>query len=328
MRRSIFAIALVLFAAAPAAAHMLAPSLLQVRELDPGRLEVEWRMPIVGTPGADLRPVLPVGCLPTGEPSIGRIDAALVTRWSVRCSTPGLVGRRFTVAGIVENRADALLRIELADGRQLRTVLGAEQPEFVVPDRQRALDVAAGYLRLGIEHILTGFDHLLFVLGLCLLITGRRPLLWTLTAFTAGHSVTLSLAALGFVHVPQAPTEAAIAVTIFILARELARPSTTPSLLRRKPWAMAGLFGLLHGLGFAGALADIGLPAGDIPLALFSFNVGIEIGQIAFVLVVVLVRSLLRRSSLRDDIASRLVPAYAIGALSAFWIFERVAAII
>src|SRR6185295_4271413 len=145
-------------------------------------------------------------------------------------------------------------------------------------------DVAASYLRLGIEHILTGFDHLLFVLGLCLLIAGRRPLLWTLTAFTAGHSVTLSLAALGFVHVPQAPAEAAIAVTIVILARELARPSTTPRLLRRRPWAMAALFGLLHGLGFAGALADIGLPAGDIPLALFSFTVGIEIGQIAFVL--------------------------------------------
>ena len=328
MRRSIFAVALTLLASAPAAAHMLAPSLLQVRELDPGRLEVEWRMPIVGTPGADLRPVLPVGCLPTGEPSISRIDAALVTRWSVACSAPGLVGRRFTVAGIVENRADALLRIELADGRQLRTVLGAEQPEFVVPARQRALDVAASYLRLGIEHILTGSDHLLFVLGLCLLVAGRRLLLWTLTAFTAGHSVTLSLAALGFVHVPQAPAEAAIAVTIFILARELARPPAAPSLLRRRPWAMAALFGLLHGLGFAGALADIGLPAGDIPLALFSFNVGIEIGQIAFVLVVVLVRSLLRRLSLRDGIASRLVPAYAIGGLSAFWIFERVGAII
>jgi hydrogenase/urease accessory protein HupE len=328
MRGSFALVVLAVFAASAAGAHMLAPSLLQIRELDGGRLDVEWRTPIAGTPGAELRPVLPSGCEPTAKPSIGQIDAALVTRWPVACSMAGLVGRRFTVAGIVENRADVLLRIELADGRRLRTVLGAEHPQFVVPDHERPLDVFASYLRLGVEHILTGFDHLLFVLGLCLLISGRRLLLWTLTSFTVGHSVTLSLAALGFVHVPQAPAEAAIAVTIFVLARELARPAASPTLLRRRPWAMAALFGLLHGLGFAGALAEIGLPQGDIPLALFSFNVGIEIGQIAFVIVVVAVRAVLERLALRGDLVSRLGPAYAIGALSAFWIFERIAAIV
>ena len=307
---------------------MLAPSLLDVRELGDGRVEVEWRTPIVGAPGAELRPVLPPGCAPSGEPTLGRIDAASVTRWSVECSPASLVGRRFSVAGVVENRADVLLRIGLADGRRFRTVLGADRPAFVVPEHERWADVFASYLRLGVEHILTGLDHLLFVFGLLLLVRDRRRLLWTLTSFTAGHSVTLSLAALGIVHVPQAPAEAAIAVTIFILAVELAQPAGSATLLRRWPWAMAALFGLLHGLGFAGALAEIGLPEGDIPLALFSFNVGIEIGQIAFVVAVLAPAALLGRLSIPWPARLRLAPAYFIGALSAFWIFERVAAIV
>jgi len=328
MRLSKWVLALALLAAAPAPAHMLAPSLLAVRETGSGRLEVEWRTPILGTPGAELHPVLPPGCVPAGDPTLGRIEAASVMRWTVECSPAGVVGRRFAVAGVVENRADVLLRIELADGRRFRTVLGADRPAFVVPDRERPLDVFASYLRLGVEHILTGFDHLLFVLGLCLLVRGRRELLWTLTSFTLGHSVTLSLAALDVVRVPQAPAEAAIAATIFALARELARPAGAATLLSRSPWAMAAVFGLLHGLGFAGALAEIGLPQGDIPLALFSFNVGIELGQIAFVVAVLVVEIGVGRMRIRWPAPLRLAPAYAIGALSAFWIFERIAVIV
>src|SRR5213079_1053177 len=200
-------------------------------EIGDGRLTIEWRTPIVGAPGAELRPVLPEGCFSTGEPTLERLDAA-------------------SVAGIVENRADVLLRVALADGRRFRTVLRADEPDFAVPERESAAAVFASYVHFGVEHILTGFDHLLFVLGLLLLIRGRRRLFWTLTSFTLGHSVTLSLAALGFVRFPQAPAEAAIAATIFILAVELTRPPAAASLLRRRPWAMAALFGLLHGLGF------------------------------------------------------------------------------
>jgi HupE / UreJ protein len=310
-------------------AHMLAPSLLEVREIGDGRFEVEWRTPLVGVPGAELRPVLPPGCRPTGEPTLGVLDAASVTRWPAECTPPTLVGRRFTATGIVENRADVLLRVELADGRRFRTVLGAERPDFVVPERQTWRDVFSSYLVLGIEHILTGFDHLLFVLGLVLLIRGRL-LLWTLTAFTLGHSLTLGLAVLGVVHVPQMTAEAAIAATIFVLALELTRsPLAPPSLFRRRPSLLAACFGLLHGLGFAGALAEVGLPQGEIPMALFSFNVGIEVGQIAFVAAVLAVAAIAGRRVGRELVArARLAPAYAIGSLAAFWMLERIRAVL
>ena len=320
---------LALVGATTANAHMLAPSLLEVRELGDGRVDVEWRPPIVGVPGAELRPVLPPGCQTVGEPTLGIFDAASVTRWSVECEPATLVGRRFTAKGIVENRADVLLRVELADGRRFRTVLGAERPDFVVPERQTSSEVFAAYLVLGVEHILTGFDHLLFVLGLVLLIRGRL-LLWTLTAFTLGHSVTLGLAVLGFVHVPQTVAEAAIAATIFVLALELTRsPLAPPSLFRRRPSLLAASFGLLHGLGFAGALAEVGLPDGEIPMALFSFNVGIELGQIAFVAAVLAVGVVAGRA-VRGELGSRarLVPAYAIGSLAAFWMFQRLGALL
>jgi hydrogenase/urease accessory protein HupE len=329
MRRRILAyvLASIVTGTVPAWSHTLAPSLLAVRERGGGALEVEWRTPIVGTPGAELRPVVPEGCVPNGEPELGRFDAAYVVRWRVECSPAGLVGRRFGVAGVVENRADVLIRVELDDGRRFRSVLRADQAEFVVPERESKLDVFIAYLRLGIEHILTGFDHLLFVLGLLLLIPGRRSLLWTLTSFTLGHSVTLSLAALGFVHFSPPPAEAAIAATILVLAVELTRPTSQASLLRRRPWAMAAVFGLLHGLGFAGALAEVGLPQGDVPLALGSFNVGIEIGQIVFVAAVIAVSAILARARVAWPRPLRLAPAYAIGSLSAFWLFARLAVV-
>lgn len=321
-------LALATSTAVPSLAHMLAPSLLDVTEIGDGRLTIEWRTPIVGAPGAELRPVLPEGCFSTGEPTLERLDAASVVRWPVECAPARVVGRHFTVAGIVENRADVLLRVALADGRRFRTVLRADEPDFAVPERESVAAVFASYVHLGVEHILTGFDHLLFVLGLLLLIRARRRLFWTLTSFTLGHSVTLSLAALGFVRFPQAPAEAAIAATIFILAVELTRPPAAASLLRRRPWAMAALFGLLHGLGFAGALLEIGLPQGDVPLALAAFNVGIEAGQVAFVAVVLAAAAALRRMHVDPPAMLSSAPAYAIGSLSAFWFFARLAVVL
>jgi hydrogenase/urease accessory protein HupE len=220
-----------------------------------------------------------------------------------------------------------LLRLVLADGRAIRHVLTAEQPSFVVPAREGALDVLASYGRLGVEHILTGYDHLLFVLGLVLLVGGGRRLLETVTAFTLGHSVTLALAVLGLVRVPQPPIEAGIAFSIYVLAVELAprRLSRKPTLLARAPWLMAGLFGLLHGLGFAGALAQVGLPQGEIPLALFAFNLGIEAGQLVFVGVVLAVWAALRALPVRWPPSVLYVPAYAMGTLAAFWCLQRLA---
>jgi len=316
-----------LFVARGGFAHPLAPSLLELREIAPGRAAVLWKTPARRVPGSDLRPLLSSDCTTIGEPvtTAGPLD--VLRRWEIQCASGTLVGVRIEVAGIAESRADVLVRIGLADGRRLLRVLRADEPVLVVPARDPLSRVLWSYGRLGVEHILTGFDHLLFVLGLVLLVGRRRRLLWTVTAFTLGHSVTLSLAVLGFVDVPSAPVEALIALSIFVLAVELTRTGRSePTLLQRYPWAMAFSFGLLHGLGFAGALAEVGLPAGDIPLALFSFNLGIEVGQVAFIAVVLALGAGLAPLLARSPVRVAWVPAYVIGSLAAYWLFERVAA--
>lgn len=315
-----------LVAAVSASGHAFAPALLEVRETTPGHALVRWKQPIVRVSGSGLVPVMSASCSRRGEP-MTRIEASSIeASWEIDCAG-GLVGQTMRVEGIAASQSNVLLRLMLADGRSIRYVLTADQPSFIVPEREGALDVMVGYGRLGVEHILTGFDHLLFVLGLVLLVQGKRRLLGTVTAFTLGHSLTLGLAILGVVHMPQQPIEAGIAFSIYVLAVELApRQARTSTLLERAPWLMAGLFGLLHGLGFAGALAQVGLPQDDIPLALFSFNVGIEAGQLVFVGVVLAVWAGLRALPVRWPTLAAYVPAYAMGTLAAFWFFQRLAA--
>jgi hypothetical protein len=262
--------------------------------------------------------------MPSVQSDPTNLTAGAVAQWAVSCPG-GLVEKTLGVEGLDTSQTSALLRIEFADGRVVRQVLTGSEPAFTVPDREGTLDLARSYGELGVEHIATGWDHLTFVLGLIVLVVGRRRLLVTITSFTLGHSVTLALAALGVVQAPQELTEAAIALSIFVLATELARTAmgAEPGILSTKPWAMAGLFGLLHGLGFAGALSKIGLPDGEIPLALFSFNVGIELGQLGFVAVVLGAWVLLRRVPFDPPWQARLVPAYGIGTLAAFWFIQR-----
>jgi len=306
-----------------AAAHPLAPSLLDLRETVSGRIEVLWRRPQLMPVGAHLEPVLPSSCRPVEPPVEVLKGDALVTRWTVDCGRAGLTGESIAVNGLAEAGSDVLLRVVLADGRSLRTVLRADAPSFDLPAEQSPAGVAASYLSLGIEHLLTGPDHLAFVLGLVLLVRSRRRLLGTITAFTLGHSVTLALAVLGFVRLPLAPIEAAIALSILVLTVELARERPSP--LGRRPWLMAAGFGLLHGLGFAGALAQVGLPAGEIPLALLSFNVGIELGQIGFIFAVLALSLAFAPVLRRLPRWSVAVPTYLIGTLAAYWMFERLA---
>jgi len=314
--------------AVPAAGHRLAPSLLELREVGNGQVTVLWKTPLQRPVGSDLEPVLPAHCDATETPTATPDATSLTLRWSVRCGERGLVDSEVAVRGLETSGTNALVRISLADGRNVRVVLHADAPSMSVPERQSRIEVAEGYARLGVDHILTGFDHLLFVLGLVLLVSGRRLLLYTITSFTLGHSVTLSLAALGFVRFPQAPIEVVIAATIAILAAELARGAQAgPTPMRRFPWVMAFLFGLLHGLGFAGALAEIGLPDGEIPLALLSFNLGIEAGQLVFVAAVLAVRALTRPAIDRAPAWLVRVPAYGMGGLAVFWVLDRTAAL-
>jgi hypothetical protein len=250
-------------------------------------------------------------------------------RFVVDCGASGLVGQRVGVLGLDATSTDALLRVTLADGSVIQHVLRPDAAFVDVPAGTPRLEVARDYAALGFRHILNGADHLLFVLGLLLLVGGGKRLVQTITAFTVGHSITLSLAATGFVQFPTRPIDALIALSVFWLAVDLARrPEQRPSWMRRAPWLMAGSFGLLHGLGFAGVLTEAGLPAGEIPLALFAFNAGIEVAQLLFVLAMLASASLLR--GLASGVPGWLarVPVYAMGSLAAYWCFERAALLI
>jgi len=313
---------------APVAAHPLEPSLLEVREGGGGRMDVAWTTPARRVPGVVMRPILPQRCGAGTPAEVSEEPERIVTRWTVECGPEDLVGQRVTVTDLAEARSEVLVRIVFRDGRLVQGVLTADVPELTVPARPRSLDVASAYLRLGVHHILAGLDHLAFVLGLLLLL-GGRSFLPAITAFTLGHSATLSLAVLDLVRVPQRPIEVLIAASVFVLAIELARDGEGPrSLLARRPWLMACGFGLLHGFGFAGALADVGLPAGDIPLALGSFNLGIELGQIAVVLSALAVAGALGGLVADGRRWQRVIPAYAIGSAAFCWMLERAATLL
>lgn len=324
VRMALCLLALVLLSGIDAArAHQFAPSLLDLHETGPERAAVSWKQPIARVQGSRLQPMLPVQCEGIGDPSVARAGTGMIATWEITCPG-GLVGKTVGVDGIAESRADVLLRVGLADGRSFRQVLTAEAPRFEITTAVDRFGVLGAYIGLGVEHILTGWDHLLFVFGLVLLVGAGRSLLWTITAFTLGHSLTLALASLGFVHFPQALIEAGIALSIYLLAVEILRDRMGhKTLMRRAPWAVAACFGLLHGLGFAGALAAVGFPPADIPLALLSFNIGIELGQLGFIAMVILVMAALRLVPARWPAWVEAVPAYGIGSVGVFWVFER-----
>lgn len=310
-----------------AAAHPLAPALLQLSEAADGQVELLWRASVLQAVG--VRPELPAGCRREGEPLVTRDErGAETTRWTLHCDG-GLVGKRVFVPQLERAGINVILRIERADGSMQKTLLDAAHPAYTVPPPTAAPPVFPSYLQLGVEHLLFGFDHVLFVAGLVLLVRGPRRLLLTVTAFTLGHSLTLSLAVLGFVRVNPGLTELGIALSLLLLACDLARakdPQRPPSWLARWPATMAVAFGLLHGLGFAGALAEIGLPPREIPLALFAFNLGIELGQLLLVGLLLVLGLLWRRlppAPWAVPGVARLLPIYLIGTLAAYWCLER-----
>lgn len=222
---------------------------------------------------------------------------------------------------------DVLVRIALADGRVVSRMLRPDAPSFVFT-KETSGPAAGGYFVLGVEHILFGIDHLLFVLALVLIVRGGGLLVKTITAFTIAHSITLALATLGFVKVPSAPVEAVIALSIVFVAAEILRSRRgVRGLTTRAPWIVAFTFGLLHGFGFAGALAQVGLPPHDIPLALLFFNLGVEAGQLAFVAVALGVIALIRRANFSMPRWTQLVPPYAIRGVAMFWVIQRIAAL-
>lgn len=258
-------------------AHKLQPAFLELSEQGAGVFNVLWKGPLVGNKPMQIYPRLPDSCRNVTEPVHNPTASAFIERRLIDCGDGGLVGQTIKIAGLSATQTDTLLRVELTDGQVLTTVLRPDEPSYQIPAAPSKVEVASSYLLLGVEHILGGFDHLLFILGLLLIVRSTMLLVKTITAFTLAHSVTLGMASLGFVTVPQTPVEAVIALSILFLATELSKQQKGEvGLTAGAPWLVALSFGLLHGFGFAGALTEIGLPQTDIPLALLFFNVGVE----------------------------------------------------
>lgn len=302
-------------------AHKLAPSLLQIDELDSNSYSVIWRTPIDAA--VSPRPVLPENCR-DAEARIVQVSTAIERRWTTRCEG-GLSGKTLRIELLAASRTVAMLLYQPLNGKLQRDILTANNSDFVVPDKFTGASVLTQYIRLGIGHILIGADHLFFVTALLLLAGSWRSLLKTVTAFTLGHSVTLALVSLELVPHWPALVEFSIAVTILILAVELSRTDVEQRkhYIRQHQWLVASVFGLVHGLGFAGVLQEIGLPSGDVVGALFAFNIGIELGQIVFVAIVAGLLYLLQRSSIPiyQHVKSAII--LVMGGISVYWCLDR-----
>jgi hydrogenase/urease accessory protein HupE len=309
----------------PGHAHEVRPAYLDLSEDGPGEFSVLWKTPMLGEMRLALQPVFsgPVEAVtPVATRTTGN---AAVQTWRLRAE--GLRGQTVRIAGLETTLTDALVRVAFTDGSTWVHRLTPRQPGAIIPTRLSAWGVAGTYLALGVEHILTGIDHLLFVLALLLLTRGTWRLVRTVTAFTVAHSITLGLATLGLIHVPSRPVEAVIALSIVFVAAEIVQARRGRSgLAAQMPWIVAFIFGLLHGFGFAGALSEVGLPEGHIPVALLFFNLGVEVGQLLFIAAVLTLVAGARRIPMAWPRWAGLVPPYAIGSLAMFWVIQRVAA--
>jgi hydrogenase/urease accessory protein HupE len=311
--------------AGTAGAHELRPGYLELRQTGEETFDVIWKVPARGEMRLGIRARLPEHCADITPPTTRRSPGAYLDRRQVTCPG-GLAGSSISIDGLDGTRTDVLVRIERQNGTTQIARLTPAATSFVVESEPSAAGVAGTYAWLGVEHILLGIDHLLFVLALLLLVRRRARLVATVTAFTVAHSLTLAAATLGFVRVPQSPVEAVIALSIVFVAGEIVHAREgRPGITERRPWIVAFVFGLLHGFGFAGALSEVGLPQQAIPLALLFFNVGVELGQLAFIAAVLALAAAARRLAVPYPSWSWRVPAYAIGTIAVFWTIERVA---
>jgi len=316
-----------LFLTSSALAHEVRPAYLELRQTGPELFDVLWKVP---GRGENLRlglyVELPAGCTNVTRPRATMVNNAFTERWTVKCAS-GLTGGVIHIAGLSATTTDVLMRVERLDGTSQVARLTPANPSVrlvATPDRWQ---IVRTFSVLGVKHILTGVDHLLFVLALILITRGGWKLVKTVTAFTLSHSITLTAATLGYVHVPQRPVEAVIALSILFVAAEILHGQQgREGITARAPWLVALTFGLLHGLGFASGLSEAGLPQRHIPLALLFFSLGVEAGHFLFVGMVLSVIALARRARLPAPEWARLVPPYAIGSVAMFWLIQRIAA--
>jgi hydrogenase/urease accessory protein HupE len=317
--------ALLLAIAAPAAADDLRPGYLEFTQRDAERWSLVWKAPMVAGIPAQARPVLPPACKATGEPQRDVAERTLVLRYAVRCTGP-VAGSRIGLGGFAAARNDVLLRVAPLDRPVQASRLTASEPTVEITARPDRWQVARTYFVTGIEHIMLGYDHLLFVIALVLLLRGAWAVAKAVTAFTVAHSITLAGTTLGLLGLPREPVEALIALSIVFLALEIVkRKPGRAGLTERAPWIVAFVFGLLHGFGFAGALREIGLPEGEVPTALLSFNLGVEAGQLLIVLACIGAIEGLKRISAGAIVPATRVATYGIGMVASYWLIERLA---
>lgn len=308
-----------------AAAHELQPGLLELRQLTAERYELSWRAPVYYGKRHPTKLQWPDSWQTIGQPTVRKLQDSHYYQRVVAVPGGEIDGAVIRLVGLEATITDVFVRISWLDGSNTTTVMRPDQAWFEVAGQRSSWQIAGDYTLLGIDHILSGSDHLCFVLALLLIITGWRRLLLTVTSFTLAHSITLAIATLGLVSVPGPPVEAVIALSILFLASELVRVNRGQAgMTERYPWVVAFVFGLLHGFGFAGALTEVGLPQNEVPLALLMFNVGVEAGQLIFIGVVLLLITLLRRIRIHWPVWSVQLPAYAIGGVAAFWLIQRV----
>ncbi len=323
-----------LLLAATSNAHEVRPAYLELKESAPNQFTVLWKTPVLAGQRLPIGLKLPGDVRSVRDPVVQELADSLVERRWISSGPNGLAGTRIEFPGLQLTITDVLVRYEFLDGRKGTTIVRPSQPWFEVAASPSGWSVARTYFVLGIEHIWTGIDHLMFVLALLMLVKGWRRVIATITAFTVAHSITLAAATLGFVHVPQPPVEASIALSIVFVAAEIVHGRQgKPGLTARWPWVVAFTFGLLHGLGFAGALSEVGLPQNAIPVALLFFNLGVEAGQLMFIAAVFVIATLGRKAlgARTPELAARFpwawrIPSYAIGAVAMFWVIQRIAA--
>jgi hydrogenase/urease accessory protein HupE len=317
------AVLLVLLLTVPAFAHESRPGYLELREVADGRYQVLWKQPAVGDLVLQLSPVFPDSCTLTGvERQL--LPGAMSTRLTLSCPG-GLAGQSIQITGLEDTITTVLVRVYHLDGSEETHLVHPTAPFVMIRGTAGWTERARSYLQLGVEHIMLGADHLLFVLGLLLIIKDRWTLVKTVSAFTVAHSITLAVATLGYASLPGPPLNAAIALSILFLGPEIVRSwRGQTSLTIRQPWVVAFAFGLLHGFGFASGLTATGIPRAEIPLALLLFNVGVEIGQLGFVCLVLLLERSFQQLEVRWPIWVAHAPGYLVGSLGAFWTIQRV----
>lgn len=322
-----FSFLFLLLLSCPSIAHEIRPAYLEITQNESPSTEyqITWKIPLVGDKAPRITPTFPDGFQLT-QTSDNFLSDAYIRYYTGTYDSP-LNGQKISIEGLEMTLVDVLVQINLANHTSYSLLLQPDEAQAIIPIEPSVWEVVKLYVLLGIEHILWGIDHLLFVLCLLLLVQSLGVLVKTVTAFTIAHSITLALASMNWVQIPQAPVEAVIALSIVFLAREyLQFREGKNSLTVQYPWLVAFVFGLLHGFGFAGALSEIGFPQQNIPLALFTFNLGVEVGQLLFIGVCLMVLAIWRKINIVLPKWTYKIVPYAIGTLAVFWLIERVMA--